>query len=173
MSEPVLAMWKDFLVRQRQRGKPVFFDTNYRPGLWENNENCLGTYKLAISLCDYFFPSEEDLYGILKLNSFNDLSDFLDSLDVKLIVMSSHREAHFWQPDARGALTLEYSKVMVDATGAGDAFSGALMSGVINRQPILEVIKNAHLCASKVTEFKGAILPDDQWKRISATLSNR
>lgn len=165
MSEDVLTHWLRFLSDQRAKGKPVFFDTNFRSNLWQGGEDIARAYDRALSVADYFLPSEEDLSAIYRFSHQDDIEAFCASLSCHTL-MSSHKKAYYWSSEKSCVLPLEFSDSMVDATGAGDAFSGGFIHGINQHCSVEDAIRIAHKCASHVVQFKGAILPDSQWERL-------
>ncbi|GFD93396.1 2-dehydro-3-deoxygluconokinase [Alteromonas sp. KUL156] len=166
MSEEVLHCWLAFLERQRAKGKLVFFDTNYRANLWRRRDDVVNAYQQAIAKADYFLPSDEDLKTIFKFSNTAMLEQFCAALPC-ITLMSAKRKACYWVKGELNTLPLDFSDTMVDATGAGDAFSGGFISGISQNMSIEQAIKKAHACASKVVQFKGAILPESQWGKLS------
>lgn len=171
MSKDVLSAWLDFLAMQRAQGKLVFFDTNFRANLWTKKSTIAEAYSRVFDVTDYFFPSEEDLSAIYGFNTIDDIGDFCTTLPCKTI-MSATGEVLYWCDGPAESLTLEFSSTMVDATGAGDAFSGGLVHGIVNGFDIAQSISIAHRCASQVVQCKGAILPDSQWLSVIEGVNN-
>ena len=165
MSEDVLIHWLHFLTDQRAQGKLVFFDTNFRSNLWRDCDDVSRVYGKALSVVDYFLPSEEDLYSIYHFSNQQDVEKFCASLSCHTL-MSSYKKAYFWSSGDSFVMPLEFNDSVIDSTGAGDAFSGGFVHGINQHFCVEEAIRIAHRCASQVVKFKGAILPDTQWERL-------
>lgn len=170
MSEPVRQIWFRFLTEQRQLGKKVFFDTNYRAALWADRAHSLTCYQQAFALADWILPSLEDLQAILNLPITNEIFSYLDSLEGVSALLTSDGQVYYWHGGLRGCINLTFAAKMVDSTGAGDAFSGAFIAGLLTTGSIIDAVEFAHAAASKVVQYPGAILPDSEWIELNSQL---
>ena len=164
MSKETREHWFGWLKEFRAKGREVFFDSNYRAQLWVG-ESSVDAYTKAMNLCDHLLPSSEDIIEIFALDGESDVYSVLDSLSCQRIILTAYGKACVWVDKIRQSdIELPFISRVVDATGAGDAFSGAYVAATVENKSYEQAISIAHQQASRVVQVKGAILPFDQSK---------
>lgn len=175
MSEAVLPRWLAFLTALQQRGGRVYFDTNYRAALWQGRTDCLSCYQAALFYCDYFLPSLEDcqsIWGVeTQAQALEQLQSLLPVVGARPVICLTAQQQVYWL-DAGSVqqFGLTFSDQMLDATGAGDAFSGALIATLQQGFTAEAAVQIAHSAASLVVQHQGAILPDALWPQLKQQL---
>ena len=187
MSEAVLSSWLEYLLQLQQRGGQVYFDTNYRAALWQGRIDLLQCYQAAMQHCNYFLPSLEDCHCIWgsdtpaqalellqRLLSTATVSSFTNSsfTDKPVICLTAQQQLCWLDGSGYQQFSLQFSPQMVDATGAGDAFSGALIAALQQALPIAQAVNIAHKAASTVVQQQGAILSEATWPELLAQLKS-
>lgn len=159
----------DWIEDLRHRGGTVFFDSNYRSTLWNGQKNPTQAYLGAIEHCDYFLPSNEDIVSLWPTLSRNTTPEFIATLPCQHAILTGEEVASWITNTATQSIKLDFADKIVDATGAGDAFSGAFCAGILQQKSVVEAIKQAHSLASKVVQQSGALLNQNDWSLLHST----
>ncbi|CAI3798541.1 sugar kinase [Rheinheimera sp. MM224] len=176
MSDGVLSRWLTFLQRLQSRGGRVYFDTNFRATLWQGRDDKLLCYQAALLHCDYFLPSLDDSLAIWGCDSLTQTLDQLQSVlpvsgPVPVICLTADQLVLWLEAGTVHQFSLKFSDQMLDATGAGDAFSGALIAALQQGLIAESAVQIAHAAASLVVQHQGAILPDSVWPQLQRQLT--
>jgi len=175
MSDGVLSRWLLFLQQLRNRGGRVYFDTNFRAALWQDRTGKLTSYQAALLHCDYFLPSLEDCQSIWECDSLTQALELLQSeLPVAgpepVVCLTAQKQVFWLDAGTIKQFSLKFCEQMLDATGAGDAFSGALIAAVQQGLTAESAVQIAHAAASLVVQHQGAILPPSVWPQLQQQL---
>ena len=175
MSDAVLSRWLVFLDQLQSRGGRVYFDTNFRAALWQSRDDKLLCYQAALLHCDYFLPSLDDCLAIWGCDSLTQTLDQLQSLlpvsgPAPLVCLTAQQQVFWLEAGTVSQFSLIFREQMLDATGAGDAFSGALIAAVQQGLTAESAVQIAHAAASLVVQHQGAILPDSVWPQLKQQL---
>ncbi|RVT47103.1 sugar kinase [Rheinheimera sediminis] len=173
MSDVVLSRWLTFLQQLQSRGGRVCFDTNFRAALWLGRDDKLLCYQAALLHCDYFLPSLDDCLSIWGCDSLTQALEQLQSLlpvSSPVICLTADQLVFWLEAGTLSQFSLQFSEQMLDATGAGDAFSGALIAALQQGLEAAVAIEIAHSAASLVVQHQGAILPDVVWPALRQQL---
>ncbi|MEP3320749.1 MAG: sugar kinase [Sneathiella sp.] len=150
----------DWIKQYRARGGITIFDSNYRPQLWESKSVAQEIISAAWANCDIALPSLEDELTLFEDNDEASVIHRLNQLGIKMGVLKRGEKG----PMPLGSHKLQDHNFLpvqeiVDSTAAGDSFNGAFIGALITGQSHEDAILAGHLCASKVLQFKGAIIP--------------
>ena len=117
--------------RARDAGAQVSFDVNYRPRLWPVLE-AREALEEIIPFTDIVLPSTpEDTMPLLGTQSPEDAARYFRDAGVPIVAVKAGARGGYVEWDG-GSVALEASKVdVVDASGAGDTFAGALLHCLI------------------------------------------
>ena len=145
-------------------GGYVSFDPNLREEVWLNPADLKPVVLQAVALADVVKFSDDEL---LFLTDKNDLQTALSWLNeqynLPLVVITQGK---------KGALVVHHNEQQlvtgkpvnpVDTTGAGDAFVGGLLAGLVacddwhNNDNLLKIIRQANACGALATTAKGAM----------------
>ncbi|MDF3127104.1 sugar kinase [Rheinheimera sp. 1928-s] len=178
MSDGVLSRWLTFLDQLQNRGGKVYFDTNFRAALWQSRHDKLLCYQAALLHCDYFLPSLDDCLAIWGCDSLTQTLEQLQSLipvsePAPVICLTAEQQVFWLEAGTVNQFSLTFSEQMLDATGAGDAFSGALIAAVQQGLTAESAVQIAHSAASLVVQHQGAILPDAVWPELKQQLQQQ
>lgn len=109
------------------------YDPNYRPRLWPDSQEALHWMREGLKWADVLKVSEEEALLLSESSTLEDAMAYFTALGIQLVCITLGE---------RGAMVAYYDKVftcpsppvasVVDTTGAGDAFFGALIAGLIN-----------------------------------------
>lgn len=112
----------------RKKGALISFDPNIRPSLWQNQSELRSVISSFLPLTDIIKVSSDELHEISGTKSVEKSFNLLLEFGCRLIVYTrGDKGAEFIFPGNR-RICVEGEKVPVmDATGAGDAFIGAVL----------------------------------------------
>lgn len=158
----------NFLRAYREAGGRVYFDSNYRDGLWPSAAIARDAYARAIEECDLYLPSLEDAAVIHRHDDVEQVIERLRRGSDADAVISIPDGAVWSRGETTCHIALERQRHIVDATGAGDAFSGAFIAARIRGLDPESCIHFAHAIARRVVEHRGALLPDHAWREIES-----
>lgn len=147
------------ITRLKAQGIEIVFDSNYRPRLWDNEQEAVIQFNQALEVSDVVFAGVEDFDLLYKINSFDSVAEFLQQFDIKEAIIKN---------DSKGVLSIDSEQVnfspvvpvdkVVDSTSAGDSFNGAYLAAKINGQGVEEAVKFASKIAALVIQHSGAII---------------
>lgn len=160
--------YRKLLHLANEKGCFITFDPNYRPAFWEQD---LYLFRLAcdefLQLADLVKLSEEEAFLISeKVNTAEMVDYFRNNYKATFAVTLGSKGALIF--NGSWEMTVPAPKVnVVDTTGAGDAFIGALLnelSNVANPQnaiqsqsEMLQYVKKANEVASEICTALGAL----------------
>ncbi len=147
----------DAARRARDAGARVSFDVNYRPRLWPALEARKALDEI-IPFTDIVLPSTpEDTLPLLGIESPEDAARYFRNAGVPIVAVKAGARGAYVEWDA-GSVTLEASEVdVVDASGAGDAFAGALLHCLIRNATPEEAGRVAIATAELKVSRAGAV----------------
>ena len=116
--------------RARDAGALVSFDPNYRPLLWEGEEEARRTILEALPLAGLLKVSGEEMELLTGERDLERGAARLCSMGPEAVFVTlGEKGAYFQVPAGTGRLPA-YAVSAVDTTGAGDAFLGALLAQI-------------------------------------------
>jgi 2-dehydro-3-deoxygluconokinase len=147
------------IVKARDNGARIAFDTNLRPALWSSPRVMAGVLTAAASLCDIVLPTHSDEAPLFGDKSIDDTADRYLELGVEeVVVKDGGNEALVATAHDRIRLAPQPGATVVDATGAGDSFNGAYLAARLAGQTLEQSAAAAHKTAAVVIGHKGALV---------------
>lgn len=150
----------DWITQYRTKGGITIFDSNYRPPLWESKNIAQEVVTAAWMNCDIALPSLEDELVLFEEKDEASVIRRFNQFGIKMGVLKRGEKGPtslgFHKPHTHKFLPVQE---IVDTTAAGDSFNGAFIAALITGQSHEDAILAGHLCASKVLQYKGAIIP--------------
>ena len=140
--------------------KIISFDANYRESLFGDKK------QEFIKCCIDFIKdshivklSEEEAYLISGKKNTKEAADFIINLGCKNLIITLGKDGAMLTTKERQVLVPTKELKMKDATGAGDAFMGAVLGQMLNNpeKDMEEVIKYANLVGGITTTKLGAL----------------
>lgn len=111
----------------KRSGALISYDPNYRPALWDSPEDAMVMMKKGVPLADVIKVSDEEMALMTgETDVKKGAKALLDQGAALVLVTGGEKGAFYMNHVASGALPAFDVKV-VDTTGSGDAFLGALM----------------------------------------------
>jgi 2-dehydro-3-deoxygluconokinase len=142
----------------RAAGTQVSFDTNFRPRLWTPGE-AWPLIAQAAAQADILKTSVEDCEGLMRLGDPRQIAARFLALGARVVIVTMGPEGAVLATP-QGLEHVPGQRVAaVDATGAGDAFTGALIVERLRGMPLAESVRFANAAAALSTLGRGAIAP--------------
>lgn len=147
------------IVKARDAGAKVVFDTNIRPALWTSPRVMTAVLTAAATLCDIVLPTYGDEAPLFGDTSIDDTADRYLELGVEeVVVKDGAGEALIATASERVKVAPRPGANVVDATGAGDSFNGAYLSARLAGKGLREAAEEGHRVAGVVIGQKGALV---------------
>lgn len=147
------------IVKARDNGAKIAFDTNLRPALWTSERVMASVLTAAASLCDIVLPTHSDEAPLFGDRSVEETAERYLELGVEeVVVKDGSKEALIATASERVKIAPPPGAKVVDATGAGDSFNGGYLSARLMGKSIAEAAENAHRVAGVVIGHKGALV---------------
>ena len=147
------------IVKARDAGAKIVFDTNIRPALWTSPRVMTSVLTAAASLCDIVLPTHTDEAPLFGDTSIEDTADRYLELGVEeVVVKDGAGEALIATAHERVKVAPQPNATVVDATGAGDSFNGGYLSARLAGQSLQQSAEAGHRIAGVVIGQKGALV---------------
>ncbi|WIJ24828.1 sugar kinase [Devosia sp. RR2S18] len=147
------------IVKARDNGARIAFDTNLRPALWSSPRVMASVLTAAASLCDIVLPTHTDEAPLFGDRSIDNTADRYLELGVEeVVVKDGPGEALIATATDRVRVAPTPARSVVDATGAGDSFNGGYLSARLAGKSLVEAAEAGHRVAGIVIEHKGALI---------------
>ena len=153
----------------RKSGVGVSFDTNFRSRLW-TAEKARPAIEAAAAQADILKTSAEDAAALFGLTAPPDVARHLLGLGAKAVIITLGREGVAVATAAGHELITGRQVAAVDATGAGDAFTGALLAELSRGAPLARAARFANAAAALSTLGYGAIAPLPRRAAVASAL---
>lgn len=117
--------------------------------------------KELAALCEVFVPSDDDAREFCGLSDPEEIAGhFLETGTKKVVVTLDKRGAYFKSAKESGYAPTFRADEVVDAKGAGNAFSAGLISGITENIPLAEAVVRANACGCISIQRQGEYFPD-------------
>lgn len=147
------------IVKARDAGAKIAFDTNLRPALWSSPRVMASVLTAAASLCDIVLPTHTDEAPLFGDKSVDETAERYLELGVEeVVVKDGSKEALIVTAAEQVRVAPRPGAKVVDATGAGDSFNGAYLSARLAGKSLREAAEEAHRVAAVVIGQKGALV---------------
>lgn len=153
----------------KQNKKLITFDANYRDALFgDNKEEFVKCCKDFIKDSNIVKLSEEEAVLISNREDLKSAADYIVGLGCKNLIITLGKKGALLTTKEKQMLIPTEEVKMVDATGAGDAFIGAVIAQVLadNEKNMEEIIKTANLVGGITTTRIGALESIPTWDEI-------
>ncbi len=153
----------------REAGTLVSFDSNLRLKLWPLARARACTAQ-AVSLCDVFLPSLEDMLVLTGLTEPNDIVHWSHDHGARTVVLKLGSEgALVSDGNEREHIPARHVTVR-DATGAGDCFCGNLLARMAKGDDVFRAAYYANAAAALSVQGFGAVAPLPRSNSVFAVL---
>lgn len=155
----------------RTAGGQVSFDTNFRPRLWRA-EQAWPLIERAASQADILKTSVEDCEGLIRLSNPREIAARFLALGAKAVIVTLGHEGAVLATEHGVDHVPGRHVAAIDATGAGDAFTGALLAECLRGVPLAEAARFANAAAAVSTLGLGAIAPLPSRAAVEAEMTS-
>ncbi len=142
----------------RGAGAQVSFDTNLRLALW-SVDRARPIMADVIGRSDICLPSADDLTALTGLTRPDDLVDHCLRLGARIVALKLGAEGALVADAHRRFRLAAHACAPVDATGAGDAFGGAVVARLVAGDDLEAAGRYAVVASALSTEGYGAVAP--------------
>ena len=159
----------------KKNNKIISFDANYRESLFGNNK------EEFIKCCIDFIKdsnivklSEEEAFLISGKNNIKEASEFIIKLGCKNLIITLGKKGALLTTKEKQILVPTKELKMKDATGAGDAFMGAVLAQVVENphKSMEEIVKTANIVGGITTTKIGALESIPTWDEVLTFIKN-
>lgn len=165
LSEPFSKTYEQLMQTLLLQNHFISFDPNYRADLWKHDtEQFILKCEPFIEAAHFIKMSEDELYLLAQTDNFEHALEWLLSFQNKTIAVTQGAQGTCLIHDGGYVIIPAVPIHAIDTTGAGDAFVGAVLYQLSERDETdlsfiewVAIIEFANLAASKVCEKIGAI----------------
>jgi 2-dehydro-3-deoxygluconokinase len=150
----------------------VSFDTNLRLRLWPL-ERARAMIHAAAGLADILRPSLDDARQLTGLDAPDRIVDFYLGLGPRIVALTCGSEGAIVATRERRERMAPRPAKLVDATGAGDMFTGAFLAEYLRTGDPFAAGRYANVAAALSTEGYGAVVPMPKRAAVEAALAGR
>lgn len=136
------------------KGKVISFDPNWRPPLWENNDHAKEAMMIGLKYADILKMSEIELEFLTGSQDLKKGAKSIADIGPKLIIITLGPKGCFYYSNTRTGHLNTYDTNIVDTTGAGDAFWGAFLYKLCNKDVDINMIDKNTL--EEIIDFSNA-----------------
>lgn len=154
------------LEKAKEMNKIISYDPNYRPLLWKNKDTAVKEMRAVIKYADIMKISDEETELLTGCKEPEKVASKLIEQGVSLVFVTLGSEGSFLKTKDFQIRVKSKKCNVVDTTGAGDAFWGAILYKLAERENSVfqisekegtEYLKFANTAAGICVEKRGAI----------------
>ena len=177
---PLQSAYIDLLEQSKKAGAIISFDPNYRHLLFpKNTQSFIDQCWPFIEQAHFFKLSDEQAILITGCDTVHDAAASLRKKSKAVFAITMGKEGTLLSMGDHLEMIGSIAITPVDATGAGDAFVGAVLFQLINSNPSLleqididlwkKMISNANKAGARTCEFMGAM---EAFKHLNKSIFN-
>ena len=177
---PLQSTYIDLLNKAKAAGALISFDPNYRHLLFPNNTADFVTQSWHfIQACDFFKLSDEEAMLITGLDSVASAAAALGAKTNAVFAITLGKEGTLLATSHGTEIISSIPITPIDATGAGDAFVGAVLYQLLGTKPDAiqnlsieqwrTIITNANKAGARTCEYMGAM---EAFKHLNNSIFN-
>ena len=154
-----------------ENNKLITFDANYRESLFGNNkEEFIKCCKEFIVDSNIVKLSEEEAKLISGIEDIKEASQYIVNLGCENLMVTLGKEGTLLSNREKQILIKTKEVKMKDATGAGDAFIGAVIAQILNEpgKSMEKIVEMANLVGGITTTKLGALESIPTWDEVFA-----
>ncbi len=156
----------------RGAGVTVSYDTNLRLRLWPL-DRARAVIHAAAALADILRPSIDDAMHLTGLADADRIADFYLSLGPKIVALTLGGGGALIATRERREKIEPWPARLIDATGAGDMFTGAFLAEYLRIGDPFVAARYANVAAALSTEGYGAVDPMPRRAEVEAAMKRR
>ncbi len=152
--EPARGATRAALEYARKKGKVITYDPNWRPALWANDEQAKENMLFGLQYADVLKISEEELVFLTGSGDVEAGSRQFLERGVKAVVVTLGAKGCYYRCAKGSGFLRTYDTNVIDTTGSGDCFFGAMICQISRYKGALEEISPEEL--AKMADFANA-----------------
>ncbi len=154
----------------RAHGVRISYDSNLRLKLWPL-ARARAIIQATIPLADYFLPSLDDVQILSGLSAPDDIFDWALKLGARNVALKLGPDGVLAGDASRRERIPGCRVDVVDASGAGDCFAGALLARLAAGDPFPQAARYANAAAALNCTGYGAVAPLPRPEAVLALLA--
>jgi sugar/nucleoside kinase (ribokinase family) len=169
IGEPLKSTTLKTIEIARGAKRIISFDPNLRPSLWDNVQHAKAEITSGLEYADIVKLTDEELEFITGTNSLSRGTDMILKFGPRIVIVTRGKNSCFFN---NGSTILElpaFEVESVDTTGAGDAFVGGFLLGLLERfkkdqtvfnmeeDEVIHLVSFANACGALTVTRKGVI----------------
>jgi 2-dehydro-3-deoxygluconokinase len=154
----------------RAAGVKVSYDTNLRLRLWDL-DTARATIDATVARCDVLLPSLDDSQQLTGLKDPDAIADHYLKLGAPVIALKMSADGCLVATPKERFRLPGYRVEAVDATGAGDTFTGAFLAEWLIHEDPFRAAAYANAAAALKTLGQGAVAPMPRREAVEAFLA--
>lgn len=164
--EPSRSTVEKVIRKAKADGKLITYDPNYRPLLWNTVEEAIDGMKKGLKYADVIKVSDEEAALLTGTDDIEKAGSILLEEGVKLVCITLGGEGSYFAFGKGAGYVEGYSANVVDTTGAGDSFFGAVVHQIVQKNckideleidEVVSILNKANCAASLCIEGYGGI----------------
>jgi fructokinase len=152
--EPSKSATKAALKYAVDAGKIISYDPNYRKPLWNRENEAIEGMKYGLQFADIIKISEDELEMLTGEKSIETGAKELLNMGIKIVAVTMGSKGCYFRCQDGNKYMNTYDTNVVDTTGSGDAFMGAMLYSISTLNIPLEKITAKQL--EKIVDFSNA-----------------
>ena len=156
----------------KESGVLISFDPNYRPALWDSEENAKDAMWWGIAKCNVLKISDDEILFLTGksdieegISEIREKAEKMGNADLRLVCASMGKDgSKAFYKDMIVTGKPYPNKDTIETTGAGDTFMACMLHAVLEQSPdsfnennLKEALEFANAAASIITTKKGAL----------------
>lgn len=150
----------------------VSYDVNLRLRLWPV-DRARAVIHASASLADILKVSLEDARELTGIDDSDKVADFYLALGPSVVAVTMGADGAVVATAARRERIAAHPAKLVDATGAGDVFSGAFLAEYLRTDDPFAAARYANVAAALSTEGYGAVAPMPLRAAVEVAIAGR
>ncbi len=164
--EPARSATRKAAEYASSKGKIVSFDPNLRELLWDNTDEAKEVITSMLDYAGILKISGEELYFLTGLEDIKEATEELFNRGIPLIFSTLGPKGCYYKHKNGDGLFKTYDTKVVDTTGSGDAFVGAVLHKIsvfgkrldeLSRTDLYEITDFANAAGAMAATGKGGI----------------
>ena len=164
--DPCKSAVLDALQYAKRSDKYISYDPNYRPALWKSEREALEGMRLGLQFADILKLSEEEALMLSGEETIETAANYFIDQNIALVLITLGDQGSFYATKQHSGYVESYGVDQIDATGAGDAFIGAVLSELVRSgckinelddASLYAMLRFANACAALCVTRRGGI----------------
>lgn len=149
----------------------VAYDPNYRPKLWANRNDAINAVTEVLPYVDVLLPTMGDISQLFGHLDENNALEYFRLKGVQLVVLKKGNQgATMMFKQQVKKLPSQPTHHIKDTVGAGDAFNGGFLLGLILGESLENCGRIANIVAAKSLSQRGPLAGLPSWRQVEESL---